>query len=73
MTWVMKCTPSKFAENAKLWGVADTPEGCVDVQEGFDWLENWAYGNVLKLNKRKYQVLHLGKNLLSTGVFVKSL
>ena len=70
----MKCTFSKFAENTELGGVADTPEGCADIQRGLDRLENWANGNLLKFNKRKYQVLHLGRNLLpSTSVFVKSL
>ena len=43
----MKCTFSKFAENTELGGVADTPEGCADIQQDLDRLEKWAGRNLM--------------------------
>jgi len=34
------------------------PEGCVVIQRDLNRLEDWADGNVMKLNKGKYKVLH---------------
>ncbi|RMC00519.1 hypothetical protein DUI87_23133 [Hirundo rustica rustica] len=51
-----------FADDTKLGGVADTPEGCAALQKDLERLERWAGKNSLKSNRGKCRVLHLGKN-----------
>ena len=56
----VNCTLSKFADDIKLWGAVDMPQQWNAIQRDLDMFEQWAQESLMRFNKLKYEVLHLG-------------
>ena len=56
------CALSRFADNTKFNVAADLIEGRDPIQTTLERLEQWAHGNLIKFNKTKCKVLHLGQS-----------
>ena len=48
----IKCSLMKFADDTKLNGEVDTPEGRAALQEDLDSLEEWANKNLMKFTRK---------------------
>mgnify|MGYP001857012175 CR=1 FL=1 len=49
----IESTFSRFADDTKLGGLADTLEGCATIQQVLDRLESWVERNPMRFNKSR--------------------
>ncbi|GAB0202362.1 mitochondrial enolase superfamily member 1 [Grus japonensis] len=57
----IECTLSKFDDNTKLCGVVNMLEGRDSIQRDLDRLERWSHAKLMKFNKAKCKILHVGQ------------
>ena len=56
----IECTLSKFADDTELCGTVNTLEGRAAIKGDLDRLERLAHVYMMKSNKARYKVLHMG-------------
>ena len=63
----IESTLRKFADDAKLGGMADTPKGCAAIQQDLDRLESLAERNSTRFSKSESYICRRITTHISTG------